>query len=496
MSESIRSYPAVRGRVARLRNWSLQNIVCRLAYRQTEILSPPEEHYGRRKLHICVFPSYTESRVEVPNNCFLRKFSPDGNHLLAFSQDQCSVEVYFYRGAGAGNHLYSKPHTPEGIRGSIFGCFFAYKFSVLVCGSGEVLNRECSIFTSCGRYVIVGAACLLPEDPYPHMFETFRNNESLSPNIHFVLEDINLYMVDLLRGCVTDNVTFKCDKILLAHNQCISLCDSKMAVLSLQHQTIHLFELVEGSFIHLQDVGRFCHPDDEMLFREVDFNQTSAFAGASAHAASAYQPFLEKWLNTLKHRFLCCLLKQIKAASSPQDKESVSLFFRRFDYFNSLRIWKMQLVDEDTLLLKYTTEQTVTLRQPEAASQHAFYAIYDIASTDMLAVYENSSLDLLWLFEQYADLFRSAVSHPAALHTSCVSNCPYARALHMKFKRTITNAKYSGVGEATKRLLMQLPVCSQSFSASPYLDLSLFSYDDKWISPMERPKPLGDNVVK
>ena len=494
MPETIPPYSAIHVRAFRLRSRPLQNIVSRLAHRQTAIFSPAEEHYEQRKLHVCVFPSYTESRVEVPNNCFLRKFSPDGNHLLAFSQDQCSVEVYFYRGAGAGNHLYSDVYTTEDIKGSIFGYFFVYKFSVLVCKGGEVLNRECSLFTVCGRYVIVGASCLVPDDPYPHMFETFRNNESLSPSTHFMLEDINIYTIDLFRGCVTDNVSFKCDKILLAHNQCISLCDSKMAVLSLQHQTIHLFELVEGSFIHLQDIGRFCYPDDELLFREANFTQTSAFA--STHSTPVYQPFLEKWLNSLKHRFLCRLLEQVKAASGCQDKASVSLFFKRFDYFNSLRIWKMQLMDEDTLLLKYTTEQTVTLRQSEAPSQRAFYAIYDIASTEMLAVYENSSLELLRLFEQYADLFRSAVSHPAALHTSSVSNCPYAHALHMKFKQTITNAKYSGVGEATKRLLMQLPVCSQSFSSSPYLDLSLFSYDDKWISPMERPKPLGDNYVK
>ena len=31
----------------------------------------------------------------------------------------------------------------------------------------------------------------------------------------------------------------------------------------------------------------------------------------------------------------------------------------------------------------------------------------------------------------------------------------------------------------------------QSFTASPYLDLALFSYDDKWVSVMERPKVIA-----
>ena len=398
--------------------------------------------------------------------------------------------MYAYRGAGASNHLYSRKSAS--IKKSVFGSFLVYKFSVPVCQLGDALNRECSLFTSCCRYVIVGCSSPVHDNPYPHMYETFRNNESLSPSLSFALEDINLYTVDLHLACVTDNVTFKCDKILLAHNQCLSLCGSKMAVLSLQHQTVHLFELVEGMFMHLQDIGRFCYPDDNVLFCAEQFSQNDS------GYVSTYQPFLEKWLNSLKHRFLTCLFRQAQAAAGQYDSESISLFYKRFSYFNSLRIWKMQMIDDVTLLFKYTTEQAVTstLRQTEAASVHTFYAVYDIVSTEMLVVYENNSLPFLRLFEQYADVFRSAVSHPAALHTSCVSNCPFARALHSKFKQTITNAKCGGVAEATKRLLMQLPVCSQSFSSSPYLDLSLFRYDDKWISPLERPKPLSENNIR
>ena len=79
---------------------------------------------------------------------------------------------------------------------------------------------------------------------------------------------------------------------------------------------------------------------------------------------------------------------------------------------------------------------------------------------------------------------------------SSVSNDKYARALHMKFKQTITNARYGGRTEATRRLLGQLPTCSQCHSSSPYLDLALFSYDDKWVSSLERPKNVADNPVR
>lgn len=45
-------------------------------------------------------------------------------------------------------------------------------------------------------------------------------------------------------------------------------------------------------------------------------------------------------------------------------------------------------------------------------------------------------------------------------------------------------------------MLAQLPISAQSYSSSPYLDLSLFSYDDKWVSVMERPKACGEHPIR
>lgn len=72
------------------------------------------------------------------------------------------------------------------------------------------------------------------------------------------------------------------------------------------------------------------------------------------------------------------------------------------------------------------------------------------------------------------------------------ANLPVA----FRFKDTIVNAKYGGHTEAVRRLLGQLPISAQSYSGSPYLDLSLFSYDDKWVSVMERPKTCGDHPIR
>ena len=73
---------------------------------------------------------------------------------------------------------------------------------------------------------------------------------------------------------------------------------------------------------------------------------------------------------------------------------------------------------------------------------------------------------------------------------------PTHRFIFYRFKETIINAKFGGHTEAIKRLLAQLPVPAQSHTCSPYFDLSLFSYDDKWISALERPRSCGDHPIR
>jgi hypothetical protein len=83
----------------------------------------------------------------------------------------------------------------------------------------EQLNRECSLFSEDGRFVLVGSAAFVPEDPHPPFFSVYQNNESVTPNPRNYLEDYTLYVVDILCGRLVDKTTFKMDKIVLSHNQ-------------------------------------------------------------------------------------------------------------------------------------------------------------------------------------------------------------------------------------------------------------------------------------
>lgn len=159
-------------------------------------------------------------------------------------------------------------------------------------------------------------------------------------------------------------------------------------------------------------------------------------------------------------------------------------------------MWKMQLLDEDHLLIKYAIEDVVTLKAHDPNSQMAFFVFYNIFDSKIIGVYNNSgnrkSEELLYLYENFCDSFRNVRQQ----YTSSPNNSEHVKLLHERFKRTLTVPKPSGQMESTKRLLAQLPIAAQSYSTSPYLDMSLFSFDDKWVSSLERPKACGEHPIK
>lgn len=128
-------------------------------------------------------------------------------------------------------------------------------------------------------------------------------------------------------------------------------------------------------------------------------------------------------------------------------------------------MWKMQLLDEHHLFIKYTSEDVVTLRVTDPSqvpttpykhahtrtaqwlflldsaclssdisflclplSQPSFFVVYNMVSTEVLAVFENTSDQLLELFENFCDLFRNATLHSQAVQFPCsASSNNYAR---------------------------------------------------------------------
>ncbi|CAG9759628.1 unnamed protein product [Ceutorhynchus assimilis] len=466
-----------------------ENIVIRLLNRQTHCSAPGTQLHTIRQFYQNIFPNFTIINVDKPP-CFLRKFSPDGKNAIAFSSDQSSLEVYWYKGPAAaadllqniGNGIQKDNKLQEMIKRNIFSRFFKLKHSINITAS-EQLNRECSLFSDDGRYVIVGSASYIPEEIRPHFYEIYTNNESVTPTMRSPLEDYTLNLVDLHLGKLCDTRQFKVDKIFLSHNQGLYLYKDTLAVLSVQHQIIHIFQILDGMFVDVRKIGRFCYEDDSYLFNLVYPSERA---------------FKDVCINSLKHRLLAFLFKRAKNISSQtRDPSELRKFFHYFDNFNSLKMWKMQLLDENHLLIKYASEEVVTLKQTDSnSSEPQFFVVYNIIDSRVVAVYENSSTELVKLFEDFSDSFRNACLHSDTQFTCNPSNNIYAKLHHSRYKHTIMIAKFGGRAEAIRRILAHLPISAQSYTTSPYLDYSLFSYDDKWISVMERPKPCGEHPIR
>ncbi|XP_067358209.1 DET1 homolog isoform X2 [Channa argus] len=428
-----------------------QNVVYRLERRRICSGRPGAHWYRVRCFHQNLFPNFTVVNVEKPP-CFLRKFSPDGRCFIAFSSDQTSLEIYEYQGCQAAQDL---------LRDQ----------------DGETLltaNDQCSL-----------------NIPRSRLFERFfslLHVTNVASNGEHLNQDYSLHIIDLHTGKLCDTRSFKCDKIILSHNQGLYLYRNILAVLSVQQQTIHVFQVTpQGTFLDVRTIGRFCYEDDLLTLSAV-------YKEAQAESHPDFpRPYNDKTINSLKHRLLVYLWRKAEQDGSATAKRR---FFQFFDQLRRLRMWKMQLLDEHHLFIKYASEDVVTLRVTDP-SQPSFFVVYNMVSTEVLAVFENTSDELLELFENFSDLFRNATLHSQAVQFPCsASSNNYARQVQRRFKDTIVNAKYGGHTEAVRRLLGQLPISAQSYSSSPYLDLSLFSYDDKWVSVMERPKTCGDHPIR
>ena len=451
-----------------------QNLVIRLLRR--EVSSSRDkwcQRSGLRSLHQNIVPNFTVVNIEKPN-CFLRKFTPDGRFLLAFSADQTCIEIYQYMGPSAASHLLkdissSQEFTSNGtdeqsvrLKSKVFETYFKLKHIVNVSTNGEQLNRECSLFTDDSRYVIVGSAAFVSDESSPVYFDVHRNNESVSPSPRSPLEDYSLHLIDIINGRVCDKRVFKTDKIFLSHNQGIYLYQNTLAVLSVQHQTIHTFQISrEGQFIDAKSIGRFCYEDDEFLVSSVAARER--LTSGSRHISSV-RPFRENTINALKHRLMVFLYRKAELESRVKGNYlALRKFYQNFDQFCSFRIWKMQLLDENHLLLKYANEEVITLRLSDLNSPPSLFVVYNMSTSCVIAVFENTSEELLQLFESFCDFFRNSSNRNQLICSP--SNNIHSRLIQQRFKQTIINARNGGHTEAVRRLLAQLPISAQSYTS-------------------------------
>ncbi|KAF9310981.1 acid phosphatase det1 [Podila horticola] len=203
-------------------------------------------------------------------------------------------------------------------------------------------------------------------------------------------------------------------------------------------------------------------------------------------------------ISGIKQRLMTFLFR--KAFNANDGGAALRQFHLTFQQFANLVMWRMQFLDESTMLIKFGKLDCVIGRQADSTFQTAFFVVYNIHTTQIQEVYDNASEEFLRIYESCADQF-CAIAYSTAgpykrHYSSTCSNNIYTKDLLRKTQFGMRHARNGGSAQAVKRSLCVLPFSPQSFSDSPYFDLSLFSYDEKVISATDRQRPCQDFPIK
>ncbi|MQM00518.1 hypothetical protein Taro_033252 [Colocasia esculenta] len=153
-------------------------------------------------------------------------------------------------------------------------------------------------------------------------------------------------------------------------------------------------------------------------------------------------------------------------------------------------MWKVQFLDRRHLLIKFGSVDGGVSRNTDQCA--AFFAVYNMETTEILSFHPNSAEELYFLFEQFCDHF--LVPSRYSLHVNFISshsNNIYA----LEQLKSIRN-KASSFSQFVKKMFASLPFGCQSQSPSPYFDQSLFRYDEKLISAADRHRQATDHPIK
>lgn len=295
------------------------------------------EIYGT-KTHIVraayqtVYPNCTVFDVDKPTP-YLKKFTSDGRHLIAFSNDLVYVEVYNYLGYSKATDLLKNVEADyiseeHGVRCQIFEKLFKLKYRIKVATEGQKLNNDCLLFTNSGDHILVGSSAVIlpvvgsdndiPQLLRPQLYEVYSNNESLNPSTANPLKVYTLHLVNINHGTLSHNIHFEVDKIYLTNNEGLYLYNDTLAVLSIQHQRIYVYKIIQNRFCLKRTIGQYCSEDDKNLVASTYTCMNS----------EDYQPFKENSINGLKHKLMVFLYK--KAAS--ESSVSLGKFYINFDH--------------------------------------------------------------------------------------------------------------------------------------------------------------------
>ncbi|PRQ55892.1 putative de-etiolated protein 1, Det1 [Rosa chinensis] len=445
------------------------NVATRIFDRQISSPAPGSAVHYARRFYENLVPNYTIYEVECPDHLF-RKFTEDGQYLVCFSRNHQKLIVYrpTWLSYSCKGDCTCTDLPPKARR---FESFFTQLYSVSLPCSNELICKDFFLYMESNRYGLFATSTGQIHDATPVGGAVLG-----VPSI----EKITFHLLRLEDGVVLDQRSFHHDFINLAHNAGAFLYDDLLAIVSLRYQTLHILQIRDsGNLVDVRAIGTYCREDDELFL--------------NSHVQNIHETTVACFHSGLKQRLLSFIFRGMWNEETDPTLRVQGLkkkFYFHFQDYVDLIIWKVQFLDRHHLLIKFGSVEGVISRNTDL--HPAFFAVYNMETTEIVAFYQNSADELYLLFEQFYDQFHATSRNSYTMNF--VSS--HSNNMHAREQLRCVKKKASSSLQFVKKMLASLPFNCQSQSPSPYFDQSLFRFDEKLISATDRHRQSTDHPIK
>ncbi|XP_020549469.1 light-mediated development protein DET1 isoform X2 [Sesamum indicum] len=445
------------------------NVTARIFERQISSPAPGTSVHCARRFYENIVPCHTIFDIECPDILF-RKFSDDGQYLITFSRNHQDLVVYRPTWLSYSCREQDCPDHDLPSKANKFESFFTQLYSVTLACSGELICKDFFLYSEKNQFGIFASSTAQIHDA-PAVGGAIQGIPSI--------EKITFHLVRLEDGVILDERVFCNDYINLAHSMGVFLYDDLVAIVSLRYQRIHILQIRDsGNLVDVRSIGEYCREDDELFLNSS--TQCMSIPGRNRNHNVGNGPDHTNqmpegsFLSGLKQRLLSFIFRGIWNEEDDPTMRMQCLkkkFYFHFQDYADLVIWKVARNTDN---------------------HPAFFAVYNMETTEIISFYQNSADELYTLFELFCDHFHSSSKN--SFYMNFLST--HSNNIHALEQLRCNKNKASSLPQFVKKMLSTLPFNCQSQSPSPYFDHSLFRYDDKLISATDRHRQSTDHPIK
>ncbi|XP_058105203.1 light-mediated development protein DET1 isoform X3 [Magnolia sinica] len=467
------------------------NLTARIFHRQILTPRPSTSVHCARQFYENLVPNCTIYNVDCPDHSF-RKFTDDGQYLISISRNHQDLIVYrptWLSFSCKEENCHSHDLPPKAKR---FDSFFTQLYCVSLASSNELICKDFFLYVESNQFGLFATSTVQIQDA-PATGGAIDGVPSI--------EKITFHLVRLEDGIILDEKVFCNDFVNLAHSTGVFLYDDLLSIMSLRYQKIHILQIRgSGNLVDVRVIGAFCREDDELFLNS--HAQCMAFLDNSRQDESStvengqqHHQHIQggSFLSGIKQRLLSFIFRGIWNEETDHTLRVQSLkkkFYFHFQDYVDLIMWKVQFLDRHHLLIKFGSLDGGVSRNTDQLP--AFFAVYNMETTEIIAFYQNSADELYHLFEQFCDHFHA--TSRASSHMNFISS--HSNSIHALEQLRSFKNKASNMSQFVKKLMASLPFSCQSQSPSPYFDQSLFRFDEKLISATDRHRQSTEHPIK